>query len=298
MRPLGGLDSVGHVSRLFRARGSRILSVCFYTNAPALRNATRIVHALRQGKMRVVRVNVPFDSPVTSNPIVRRTTARTLRGNVALHGLFNRLRRVHASIHVPLMLVNCLGPVVRCNFRGFYQRYRTYNVSNIVVPSLPCGSCLRDCHPVTRRCNVRIVVLVAPRADRRHVQRVSTRASKFVCVMSSTTIAKTRGRFGTRGRTCFRHVGRVRLQGPQVVKFKVSGGSACRSTTTCTSKYVVKDGFIALLRRRGGTRGTVSGLLRVLGGRKWLVVLLFLTTCSFDRDVFLLSLYRAGQDIG
>lgn len=263
-----GGGGVGEVGRLFNDSGGGLLSVCFYTNAPALRKATGIVHALRGRNMDVVRVNVPFDSPVTSNVIVRGTTAQTLHGNVSLGQLFRRLRNVHRSIGVPLMFVKCLGPVVRFKFRGFYHRYIRYNVSKIVVPSLPFHSCRRRCHPVTRHCSVGMVVLVAPRADRRHVHRVSTRASKFVCVMSSTTAANTRRSFSIRGHTCFGGVSRVGLHGPHVINFNVSGGTAFHTTYSGTQKNVVNDQFIALLRRRGSPRGTVLQLLRTV--QRWI----------------------------
>lgn len=260
-----GWGCVGEVGRLFSDGPESLLSVCFYTNCPALRKAARMVHALRGRKIGVVRVNVPFDSPVTSNVIVRGTTARTLHGKVSLELLFRRLRSVHQSMGVPLVLVKCLGPVVRFNFSGFYQRYTRYNVSKIVVPSLPFGSCRRRFHAVTRQCSIGMVVLVAPRADRRHMHRVSRRASKFVCVISSTTAAKTRRSFSKRGHTCFGGVRGVGLHGPQVINFNVDGRTAFHTTYRGTSKTVVNDHFIALLRRRGGPRGTVAHLGTVLG---------------------------------
>lgn len=263
---MGEGDVLGHVGRLFRSDPGGLLSVCFYTNYPALSNATSIVHTLREGKIDVVRVKVPFDSPVTSNVIVRGTTAHTLRGNVSLHLLFRRLHSVHHSIHVPLVLVKCLGPVVRFNFRTFYRGYIRYNVSNIVVPSLPFHSCRRDCGTVTSGCSVHIVVLVAPRADRTHIHRVSTRASNFVCLISDTTAANTRGSFSAQGRTCFGGVRSVGLHGPHVMNFNVDGGRAFSTTYTRSSNTVVNDHFIALLGRgRKSTRGTVERLGRSLG---------------------------------
>lgn len=250
---------VGHVAGLFGAGGGKVLSIFFATKCPGLSSAGGVLGRLRGGKVSVMRVNVPFSSPVTSNPIVRRTSATTLQGKVSLRILFRRLRSVHRSIRVPVVLVNCLGPVVRCNFRTFYQGYIRAKMSNVVVPSLPFTSCVTSCGTVISQCSLGVVVLVAPRASRRHVHLVSRRADNFVCVMSDTSAAKTRRDFGRRGRTCFRHVGKVKLQGPHLINFNVSGGTAFSTMTVGSSKTVVKDGFVRLLGDRPVSI-TISGL--------------------------------------
>lgn len=259
---------------LFTGGGSHgLLDLCFYTNYPALRKANSIVGTVRHGKVSVVRMKVPFDSPLTSKPIVRDTNAGTLGGKVAMGGLFTRLGAVGGRIRLPLILVNCLGPVVRCKVRRFFGDYIRDNIDKAVVPSLPFSSCLGIMGPVTSECSVHIVVVVAPRADRRHVQFVSRRASNFVCVIDSTDVANTRDDFNSTGLTCFGRVGNVGLHGPHVVNFKVDGGRALADTRSGTTNTVVNDGFIALLGRVNGPSRTLSLLFRTLGGWFGLLVL-------------------------
>ncbi len=277
MKRLGWVDGV---SGTFGGKATFVNFLA--TNSPAVSGAVRCVLTVRRTKYSLVRVNVPFSSPVTRNIMVRSTGIHTLGRSAAASSMFRVMEGIHRGASVPLMFLACVGPIFFCNCRRFFGGYNRLKVSNVVSPSLPCRRGNRV-GSVTLGGSISIVSLVTPASDR-EVGVVTGSTAKFVCIMSSLNIANVHSRVGASLGTVLSSVHRMASL-PLTINFNVGAPRRTRSVSGVTSNIVIKDTVMGVVRRRnrgtdrtlgrcisdvGGTYGGWGSGLVVCGRRVWL----------------------------
>lgn len=220
------------------------------TNSPSLRAARGLLVRVDGGNTSVVRVNVPFSSPVTRNIMVRRTSLHSLSTNAAASGVFSVMGHVHPRVSTILTIVACVGPVFMCNAREFVTGYRRYKVSTIVIPSAPCrrGRRLASCD---KGCNVSMVSLVTP-ASRREVGVVTGRTRNFICYISSVNIANMEDRVAASMNRVMELIGSMGSV-PYTVNFNVSAPRRTGGVDRDTSNIVINSTVIGVVTGCNGS---------------------------------------------
>lgn len=234
----------GEVARTFRGKGTFVPFVAY--KSPSLRIARRLICTVRRTNTSLVRLKVPFSSPATRKPIVRKTGIETLSNNIAASGMFSVIMGVEGGDSIPVIFVACTGIMFSCKARQFVGATTRVKVSNLVLPSIPCrrGRRFSDMYG---GCNVSLVSLVTP-ASRREITRVTGSTRKFICYISSLNIAKAEAGVAASVKTVIGLMGRTGSV-PYTIKFKVSAPRRTGGVTTRSSKTVMKSTVIGLYTR-------------------------------------------------
>ena len=110
---------MNRINQLFANKKDNVLSVYFCAGHPALIGTVPTLRALQGGGVDMVEIGIPFSDPMADGPTIQDAASKALRNGMTLRLLFDQLRDVRQSVHIPLLLMGYLNVIDHYGFEAF-----------------------------------------------------------------------------------------------------------------------------------------------------------------------------------
>ena len=153
---------MNRINNLFARKDHGILSLYFCAGHPTLESTVPIIQTLQDQGIDMIEIGIPFSDPMADGPVIQDAATKALRNGMSLATLFNQLRHVRSTVHIPLILMGYLNPIIHYGFEQFCQSCNECGIDGVIIPDLPFADYLNDFKPVADRYDLRIIMLITP----------------------------------------------------------------------------------------------------------------------------------------
>src|SRR6185295_20274874 len=112
---------MNRIDKLFREK-KNILSVYFTAGFPKVNDTVRIIHALQSSGADMIEIGIPFSDPLADGPTIQQSSDTALKNGMTLKLLFDQLKDIRNTIHIPLILMGYLNPVLQFGVENFCRQ--------------------------------------------------------------------------------------------------------------------------------------------------------------------------------
>src|SRR5690606_37571387 len=101
--------TTNRIDQLFEDKKVDILSIYFTAGFPRLEDTVPILQHLQEAGADMIEIGMPFSDPVADGPTIQHSSTIALRNGMTLNLLFEQLKNIRETIHLPLLLMGYLN---------------------------------------------------------------------------------------------------------------------------------------------------------------------------------------------
>jgi len=135
---------MNRITNLLKNKKSGVLSVYFTAGYPELNDTRRVLAALQSQGIDLVEIGIPFSDPMADGPVIQQAGTQALRNGMSLRLLFEQLKDLRPTIHIPVILMGYLNPVMQYGFEDFCRSCVEVGVDGMIIPDLPFADYIAD----------------------------------------------------------------------------------------------------------------------------------------------------------
>lgn len=181
LRGIGGCKFMNKIQRVF-ANGKAFIP--FITAGdPTIGITEQLVVQMAQAGADLIELGIPFSDPIAEGPVIQAADQRALAGGFTTDELFNMLRRIRKTCHIPIAIMTYLNPVFTYGVDHFMKNCQETGIAAVIVPDLPFEE-KAELQPFCTTYNVTLISMIAPTSKQR-IRMIADHAQGFVYCVSS-----------------------------------------------------------------------------------------------------------------
>ena len=255
---------MNRIKKLFQDKKSDILSVYFCAGSPSIDGTLPTLAALQKGGIDMVEIGIPFSDPLADGPTIQAAASQALKNGMSLHKLFDQLKDVRSTIHVPLILMGYLNPILHYGYEAFCQKCEEVGIDGLIIPDLPFDQYEAEYLPVTRKHGIEMVFLVTPETSEERIRAIDAHSDGFIYAVSSASVTGAQKSFNDAKQAYFERLQNMHLTNPQLVGFGISNLATRQAACAHTAGVIVGSKFVSLLEQTSSPDEAVAALLKAL----------------------------------
>jgi tryptophan synthase alpha chain len=255
---------MNRINQLFATKQNNILSVYFTAGYPKLNDTASIIAELQNKGIDLIEIGIPFSDPMADGPVIQASGTQALKNGMTLRKLFEQLKNVRESIHIPLILMGYLNPVMQFGVENFCRKCRECGVDGAIIPDLPFDDYIRDYKPIADRYGLNIIMLITPETSEERIRLIDEHTTGFIYMVSSASTTGAQQHFDKKKQAYFKRINSMKLKNPRLVGFGISNKATLDAANANASGVITGSKFIQLLGEKASVAEAVDGLLEAL----------------------------------
>lgn len=255
---------MNRIKTLFQNKKSDILSVYFCAGYPTLEGTLPTLTALQNGGVDMVEIGIPFSDPLADGPTIQAAASKALKNGMSLHKLFEQLKDVRSTIHVPLILMGYLNPILHYGYEAFCRKCQEVGIDGLIIPDLPFDQYEAEYLDITRKYGIEMIFLVTPETSEERIRAIDAQSEGFIYAVSSASVTGAQKSFNDAKQAYFQRLQDMHLQNPQLVGFGISNLATRQAACAHTAGVIVGSKFVSLLTASSTPDEAVSSLVKAL----------------------------------
>jgi tryptophan synthase alpha chain len=255
---------MNRINQLFANKKEDILSIYFCAGHPTLDGTVPTLLALQNGGVDMVEIGIPFSDPMADGPVIQDAASKALRNGMTLRLLFDQLRDVRQSVHIPLLLIGYLNVTYHYGFEAFCRQCRDCGIDGAIIPDLPFDLYLRDYKATADRYGLRIVMLITPETSDERIRLIDQYTDGFIYQVSTDATTGAQRTFGPQTISYFERIETMGLTNPTLVGFGISNRATREAANHHAAGCIVGSKFVKLLEQTASPADAVAALHEAL----------------------------------
>ena len=252
---------MNRINNLFARKDHGILSLYFCAVHPTLESTVPIIQTLQDQGIDMIEIGIPFSDPMADGPVIQDAATKALRNGMSLATLFNQLRHVRSTVHIPLILMGYLNPIIHYGFEQFCQSCNECGIDGVIIPDLPFADYLNDFKPVADRYDLRIIMLITPETSEERIHFIDQHTQGFIYMVSSAATTGAQKEFDSQKTAYFNRVNSMHLNNPRMIGFGISNRQTLESAQQNAAGAIIGSRFVTLLDQYGNPQEALAQLL-------------------------------------
>ena len=148
---------------------------------PDLATTEKAIRAAVAGGADIIELNIPFSDPTAVDPVIQEANVRALEGGITTDDIFEFVRKIRASIPVPIVFSSYANVVFSYGAEKFIRTCQEIGVDGLLVPDVPFEE-REEFMPLCKTYGVPLILMVAV-TSRERVVAISKEAEGFLYIM-------------------------------------------------------------------------------------------------------------------
>jgi len=175
------------------ARKNEAALVGFVTAGdPDMATSEEIIARMCENGVDILELGVPFSDPTADGPVIQRAATRALKHRIALKDIMGMCARLRQKTSVPLILFSYYNPIMAYGPEAFYRDAIDCGADGLLVVDLPpeeADELIGEWQPNA----FSLIRLIAPTTPKERMERISSNASGFIYLVSTTGVTGSGG---------------------------------------------------------------------------------------------------------
>lgn len=170
-----------------RERGEKALIPYVMLGDPDLPTTEEWVRAAASAGADLLEIGIPFSDPLADGPVLQRSAERALAQKVRLADALTLVRRVRATVQIPLLFMTYYNLVFQYGDERLAHDAASAGVDGLIVPDLPPEEA-GPLEAAARAAGVHLIYLIAPTTPPARIKFIAKRGGGFLYYVSLTGI--------------------------------------------------------------------------------------------------------------
>jgi len=257
------------IGDLFGRKRARVLSVYSTAGFPQLNSTLEVMKALEAGGADVIELGMPYSDPLADGPVIQASSTKALENGMTLAVLFEQLKDMRRSIHIPVLLMGYINPILQYGFERFCEAAARVGVDGLILPDLPIYEYETEYGPILRKYGLDFVFLVTPETSAERICKVDMLSTGFLyAVSSSSTTGKNKDI--SEQEDYFQRLQQMKLRNPVLVGFGIRDRDSFDAACRHANGAIIGTAYIRAIDKAtnvdAATREFLSGIVGVEAG--------------------------------
>ena len=148
---------------------------------PDLATTEKAIQAAVAGGADIIELNIPFSDPTAVDPVIQEANVRALEGGITTDDIFAFVRKIRASIPVPIVFSSYANVVFSYGAEKFIRTCQEIGVDGLLVPDVPFEE-RAEFLPLCKTYGVPLILMIAV-TSRERVIAIAKEAEGFLYIM-------------------------------------------------------------------------------------------------------------------
>lgn len=244
-----------------KAKNEKALIAYLCAGDPSADATREYVHALVKGGADIVELGLPFSDPVADGPTIQVASDRALEAGMNPEVYFELAKSIKEQ--VPLVCMTYYNLIFRRGVETFVKDCAASGITGIIVPDLP----IEEAYDIIKACKahgVDMIFMVTPVTDRDRMQKIFSKGSGFLYIVSRLGVTGTRADVAKSTQDILE---KVNTTLPRAVGFGISDGKqAAEVIAAGADAVIVGSAFVNIIASQDNVEERLEKLARELKG--------------------------------
>jgi tryptophan synthase alpha chain len=253
------------IQQLFEHKKENVLNVYCTAGYPHLHSTTEVMTALQNNGADIIELGMPYSDPLADGEVIQASSAVALSNGMTIETLFEQLKDIRSTIHVPIILMGYMNPVLQFGIEKFCAAAHAVGVDGIILPDLPMYEFETMYKPLFDKNDLKFIFLVTPETSEERIKKIDALCSGFIyAVSSSSTTGKNKAIEGQE--EYFKKLQQLNLKNPILVGFGIKDKATFSSACKYTNGAIIGTAYIKALENSADIGQTTKEFLNTILG--------------------------------
>ena len=253
------------LKKLFDAKSSKVLNVYCTAGYPTLDSTMTIIAALEKNGADLIELGMPYSDPLADGLVIQESGAKALENGMSIEVLFDQLKVLRPTIHVPVVLMGYMNPVLQFGFDKFCEAAAAVGVDGLILPDMPAYEFESKYGAVVKKHHLDFIFLVTPETPIERIQYLDSLSSGFIYAVSSSATTGSALNFDLVD-TYLQKLKALQLNNPILVGFGVKDAASFELASKHTAGAIIGSAYIKALENSTDVTATTAQFLSSIIG--------------------------------
>ena len=255
------------LKKLFEVKQSKVLNVYCTAGYPTLDSTLPIIAALEQNGADLVEIGMPYSDPLADGPVIQESGARAIENGMSIEILFDQLKSLRPTIHLPVVLMGYMNPVLQFGFEKFCEAAAAVGVDGLILPDMPAYEFEAKYGAIVKKQGLDFIFLVTPETPTERIVYLDSLSSGFLYAVSASATTGSALNFDVVD-AYLQKLKQMHLNNPILVGFGVKDAASFELATRHTTGAIIGSAYIKVLENSSDVTATTAQFLSSIIGQK------------------------------
>ena len=255
------------LKKLFEVKQSKVLNVYCTAGYPTLDSTLPIIAALEQNGADLVEIGMPYSDPLADGPVIQESGARAIENGMSIEILFDQLKSLRPTIHLPVVLMGYMNPVLQFGFEKFCEAAAAVGVDGLILPDMPAYEFEAKYGAIVKKQGLDFIFLVTPETPTERIVYLDSLSSGFLYAVSASATTGSALNFDVVD-AYLQKLKQMHLNNPILVGFGVKDAASFELATRHTTGAIIGSAYIKALEDSSDVTVTTAQFLSSIIGQK------------------------------
>jgi tryptophan synthase alpha chain len=251
---------MSRITALFERKKHRVLNIYTTAGYPKLNDTLTVMQKLQENGADLIELGMPYSDPLADGPVIQESSSVAIANGMTIKVLFEQLRPMRKTIHVPVILMGYMNPVLQYGFEKFCGDAAAVGVDGLILPDLPEYEFETEYGPIISKYNLDFIFLVTPETSEERLKKLDNLSRGFLYAVSSSSTTGTDKQMVNLS-SYLKHLQELKLKNPVLVGFGIKDKVTFDAACAFANGAIIGSAFIKAIGSSENLEHTISDFL-------------------------------------
>ena len=224
---------------------------------PDMETTEKVLYSLYESGADAIEIGIPFSDPIAEGPVIETAACRALAAGCTVDKLFELVKRVRATIKIPILFMTYYNPVFAFGISKFIGKCAGSGIDGLIVPDLPFEEREELLAPCVSS-GIELISLIAPTSEER-IEKIAKNSGGFLYCVSSLGVTGERSELGSGVKRMVELAKRI-SDIPCAIGFGISTPDQAREMASFADGVIIGSAIVRIITEHGSDSPQQAGM--------------------------------------
>ncbi|MCE7044304.1 tryptophan synthase subunit alpha [Dyadobacter sp. CY312] len=255
---------MNRITSLFKNKTSDegLLNVYFTAGFPKLNDTLNVLTALQEGGADLVEIGMPYSDPVADGETIQKSNDQALENGMTVRILFDQLKDMRNTIHVPVLLMGYVNPVLQYGIENFCKKCAEVGVDGLILPDMPMDVYETEYKQIFDTYGILNIFLVTPQTSEKRIRQIDEVSEGFIYTVSSASVTGSKSGVSGDMESYFNRLNAMNLKNPRLIGFGIKDHATYKKASDYAAGAIIGSAFIRVLEQSTDLSNDIKTFVR------------------------------------
>lgn len=238
---------MNRISKVFAEAKGPILNIYATAGYPNFGDTMTVIESLQEGGADIIEIGMPYSDPVADGETIQQSNQVSLDQGMTLLQLFEQLKDLRKTVHVPILLMGYVNPVLQFGVEKFCQKCKEVGLDGLILPDLPLAEYESEYKAIFEANGLFNIFLITPQTSDSRIRQIDEISQGFIYMVSSASTTGAKTGISDEQEDYFKRIASMQLKNPRLIGFGISDRASFLKASEASSGAIIGSAFVKLL---------------------------------------------------